>query len=56
MDNDKLQLFEDQPIRIAWDEEHEDIDRSAGSAPCRKVLERIKGKAEKRRQRTAYKL
>lgn len=24
MDNDKLQLFEDQPIRIAWDEEHEE--------------------------------
>ena len=24
MDNDKLQLFEDQPIRIAWDEEREE--------------------------------
>ena len=24
MDNDKLQLFENQPIRIAWDEEHEE--------------------------------
>jgi hypothetical protein len=24
MDQDKIKLFEDQPIRTAWDEEHEE--------------------------------